>query len=126
MILISLEDYLSLIGTLSMRDETSLLEKENSLASCRVTSSINSAAIVTLRVAFFGRGFIRSGTRRESGHSCDYLWQYVMDGKWAMATMIRRGNNHTLREGGVLPSRRGRNEFISKFLSIKKSPLHRL
>ena len=57
-----------MIGTLSMRDETSLLEKENSLASCRVTSSINSAAIVTFRVAFFGRGFIRSEMRREWPH----------------------------------------------------------
>ena len=48
-----------MIGTLSTRDETSLLEKEYSPANCRVTSSIKSAAIVTLRVAFFGSGFIR-------------------------------------------------------------------
>lgn len=51
------------MGTLSTRDDTSLLEKEYSLASCRVTSSISSAAIVTFRVAFFGSGFIRSEMR---------------------------------------------------------------
>ena len=65
MTLISCEEFLSLIGTLSMRDDTSLLEKEYSLASCRVTSSINSAAIVTFRVAFFGNGFILSEMKRD-------------------------------------------------------------